>query len=88
MPKVDNPLLDSYYINTQIIPLEMVGFANSFGDTPNELLENQLESAGGDPNRLTDEVAEEAAEEAAGELEERLLSLRKPNGRREWNSQA
>ena len=87
LPKVDNPLLDSYYINTQIIPLEMVGFANSFGDTPNELLENQLESAGGDPNRLASEVAEDAADEAAGELEERLLSLRKPNGRRQWNSQ-
>ena len=74
-------------MNTQIIPLEMVGFANSFGNTPNEILENQVESAGGDPDRLAEEVAEEVAEEAAGELEERLLSLRKPNGRRQWNGQ-
>lgn len=73
LPKVENPLLDGYYINTQLIPMEMVGLANSFGDVPSELLENQVEAAGGDPNRL----AEEASTESTGELEERLLSLRK-----------
>ena len=73
LPKVDNPLLDGYYINTQLIPLEMVGLANSFGDVPSELLENQVETAGGNPDRLADEIATESN----GELEERLLTLRK-----------
>ena len=74
LPKVDNPLLDSHYINTQLIPLEMVGLANSFGDVPSEILENQVENAGGDPERL----AEDIIEESDSELSERLLSLRKP----------
>ena len=88
LPKVDNPMLDGYYINTQIIPLEMCGFANAFGDTPNELQENQVESAGGDADRLAEEVAAEAEAEAQGEIEERLLSLRKSNGTRDrWNGQ-
>ena len=81
-------MLDGYYINTQIIPLEMCGFANAFGDTPNELQENQVESAGGDADRLAEEVAAEAEAEAQGEIEERLLSLRKSNGTRDrWNGQ-
>ncbi len=84
LPKVDNPLLDGYYINNQIIPLEMIGLANSFGDVPNEILENQVEAAGGDPARL----AEEMTEESESELEKNLLSLRRPNGsQRQWEGQ-
>ena len=74
LPKIDNPLLDSFYINTQLIPMEMVGLANAFGEVPSELLENQVEAAGGDPNRLADD----AAAEATSSIDENLLRLRKP----------
>ena len=74
LPKMDNPLLDSFYINTQLIPMEMVGLANAFGEVPSELLENQVEAAGGDPNRLADDIATEAT----SSIDEELLRLRKP----------
>ena len=76
LPKMDNPLLDSCYINTQLIPMERVGLANAFGEVPSELLENQVEAAGGDPNRLADDIATEAT----SSIDEELLRLRKPRG--------
>jgi len=77
LPKVDSPLHDSFYMNTQMIPLEMVGFANSFSDVPTDIVENQVEAAGGDPEKVTEGITEEARAEA----EKTLLSLRKPNAK-------
>ena len=74
LPKVDNPLLDSFYINTQLIPMEMVGLANSFGDVPNEIIENQVETAGGDPNR----VGQDVSQESNSSIDNDLLRLRNP----------
>jgi hypothetical protein len=75
LPKIDSVLHDSYYINTQLIPLEMVGLANSFGDVPTEIVENQVESAGGNPDR----IAEDMEDEAKQEISERLLELNRRN---------
>ena len=75
LPKIDSILHDSYYINTQLIPLEMVGLANSFGDVPTEIVENQVESAGGDPDR----IAEDMEDEAKQQISERLLQLNRRN---------
>ena len=74
LPKVDSPLLDSFYINTQLIPIEMVGLANAFGDVPNEIVENRVETAGGDPNRAGDEISQESN----ASIDNDLLRLRKP----------
>jgi hypothetical protein len=84
LPRSDNPLLDGHYINTQVIPLEMVGLANSFGDVPNEIMETQVEQAGGDPDRF----AEETQAEAEGEIDKQLLSMRNRNGNNgSWNGE-
>lgn len=84
LPRSDNPLLDGHYINTQVIPLEMVGLANSFGSVPSEIMETQVENAGGDPDRF----AEETQAEAEGEIDKQLLSMRNRNGNNgSWNGE-